>query len=111
MAERESTESVYCLGCGNDLKEIPTERRNLGSDSLATPEPRERVLSSWTSLLNQELQCQGTTIESYIKDPVIQGECVVSAFMIMKSMQSSTKNFYIQGNGENYNTSTTTTFS
>ena len=80
MAERESTESVYCLGCGNDLKEIPTERRNLGSDSLATPEPRERVLSSWTSLLNQELQCQGTTIESYIKDPANPGRMCRKCF-------------------------------
>ena len=69
----ESIESVYCVGCGNDLKDIPTERRNLGSYSLAIPEPREHGLSSWTSLLNQELQCQCTTIESYIKDPANPG--------------------------------------
>ena len=55
MAECESIESVYCLGCGNNLKDIPTERWNQGSYSLATPEPRKRVLSLWTSLLNQEL--------------------------------------------------------
>ena len=74
MAERESL-LLRLWKYVKYLKDIPTERRNLGSDSLATPEPRERVLSSWTSLLNQELQCQGTctTIESYIKDQANPG--------------------------------------
>ena len=84
MAEHEGVESVYRLGCGNDLKDIPTERGNLGSDSLATTEPRERVLSSWTSLLKQDIKVH---VQLY------QGECVISKTSICRSFSFSYPRF------------------
>ena len=52
------TENImYCLGCGEDVSQIfPKERRNIGLESSATSEPRERVLSLWTLLLKQEFE-------------------------------------------------------
>ena len=41
------TQHVYCLSCVSDLTLMPKERRNLGPDSKAAAEPRQRVLFSW----------------------------------------------------------------
>ena len=52
------TENImYCLGCGEDVSQIsPKERRNIGCEFFAASEPRERVLSMWTTLLKQEFE-------------------------------------------------------
>ena len=51
---------VYCLGCGEDVVRYPPidpkERRNIGRESYAASEPRERVLSLWAILLKQEFE-------------------------------------------------------
>ena len=40
-----------------DVSQIsPKERRNIGRESSAASEPRERVLSLWTILLKQEFE-------------------------------------------------------
>ena len=52
------TENIrYCLGCGEDVNQISLkERRNIGCESSAASEPRERVLSLCTILLKQEFE-------------------------------------------------------
>ena len=64
MAQR----GLYCLGCGNDLSITPRDRRDIGVNSPATPEPRSRILTLWTALMRQELSCKGMTIETLISD-------------------------------------------
>ena len=51
-----------------------SQRRNLGSESLAASEPRERVLSLWTVLLKNELMDQDLSIENVVKDPSNPGK-------------------------------------
>ena len=52
------TENIMVLfGLWRRLSQIsPKERRNIGSESSAASEPRERVLSLWTILLKQEFE-------------------------------------------------------
>ena len=52
------TENImYCLDYGEDVSQISLkERRNIGRESSAASEPRERVLSLWTILLKQEFE-------------------------------------------------------
>ena len=46
-----------------DVSQIsPKERRNIGRESSAASEPRERVLSLWTILLKQEFEDLGLRI-------------------------------------------------
>ena len=48
---------MYCLDCGDDVSQISLkERRNIGRESSAVSEPRERVLSLWTILLKQKFE-------------------------------------------------------
>ncbi len=56
--------SVYCIGCGDNLSHKSSkDRRNLRSDSIGDPAPREEALSEWISLLNSKLQLRGLSID------------------------------------------------
>ena len=79
MAE-DQTERVHCLGCGEDLTHTPRDRRNLGVESKGAAEPRERVLSSWTSLLSQELRSQGESINNVVIDLANPGKMCHKCF-------------------------------
>ena len=65
---------MYCLGCGEDVSQIsPKERRNIGRESSAASEPRQRVLSLWTILLKQEFEDLDFSFENiiYFIDPCV----------------------------------------
>ena len=49
---------LYCLGCGSDLSTTPRGRRDIGENSLTTPEPRNRILILWNRMSKPEVDKQ-----------------------------------------------------
>ena len=56
---------MYYIGCGHDIsrKSSKDGRNIIGSGSISNPEPRKLVMSTWTSLLNKQLNLQGISID------------------------------------------------
>ena len=66
---------MVLFGLWRRLSQIsPKERRNIGRESSAASEPRERVLSLWTILLKQEFEELDFSFENnynYFIDPCV----------------------------------------
>ena len=72
---------MHCLGCGGDLSLLASkDRRNIGSESSAAPEPRECVLKLWTILLKQKLQDLDFSFENIFIDPSNPGKMCRSCY-------------------------------
>ena len=58
---------MVLFGLWRRLSQIsPKERRNIGRESSAASEPRERVLSLWTMILKQEFEDLDFSFENII---------------------------------------------
>ena len=53
---------LYCLGCRSDLSTTPRGRRDIGVNSLATPEPRNCILM----LFEDGIGCQKPEVDKQI---------------------------------------------
>ena len=54
----------------------PKERRNIGRESSAASEPRERVLSLWTMILKQEFEELDFSFENIYNYFIARIQCV-----------------------------------
>ena len=66
---------MFCLGCGDDLTSThtstPKERRSPSTaPSLASPAPKEHILTAWIALITKVLGHRGV----FLQDQVNPGE-------------------------------------